>query len=818
MTSQKSLNNVRLNDFKRSLMGSLSFPTVAFAVLFSFITVPILKYFSKFDFVSEGLLYCFIRSDTVFYNSFYLLQIGMILCGMMTATQSFKFILSKKQVNVYFSLGLTRTSIFLNRLLASAVTLLLSVFIPITVIFCANIACLGISAELVKVYLFFMISLFVCGMVGFSIASFGISVSGSVFESSFASLAISFISTIITVLISELKTNFLKGYVMNYSTESIADFFSPWTFVKPTATKSFFYEDAENFVTVDKLIHGYQRELLTNGKLPEACQADSTFFLPVIIWLGVAILILGAALFLFNRRKAENSNSIGKFAVSRVIIGSTLFGISLYIGLTIFDAKIVGVIIVPCIAAVVYFLTQLLLTRKIKDTLKSMSACAILEAVFILFLITCSTGCFGLYNKLPEKEDIKSVSLSITGIDFVSNIPIYDDGYVESTNPKDIDMTVELFEKIKNDSGKDGENITVLYFTVTDKDGEKMQRAFKVWDRALYAEYLQKTVDSDFFDAVLENQFIGFDKNNKSKDGQYTYLETVNSYYVSNYGYYYDKIEESAVTYFKLFDSQMITYPYSDDETQTDMMLVKGDELATALYNDISKMTYQQLLKNSSKPVVVMGTENNRVFNAQSKFEAIDYIYNGYYYTYAETEEIKEDDPYAVLPYICVYPEMTETLAYFEANGMTPQKSYEGKVKQILYTNCRQPINNVIGEYIESNEDKYHGIIDYDYLTYMYDIYQNDFFSSGYFHNDSLERLGGFIIDDTTNLDILKTVYSDLQYNLTSVDESKFDRVLSGCVPQYYTYNDNGKVVYIIYEDGSVICQYLPQSNLSVLQ
>lgn len=812
MTSQKSLkNNVHINDFKRSLVDSLMFPIIALLVLFVFITVPVLKSFAKYTLVSKGLLYCFISDTSAFIGSFYLLQLGMVMCGMMTATKIFKFMLSKKQVNVYFSLGLTRTTIFLNRFFASTVTLFLSVFIPITIVLFANIAYIGVSAELVKAYLFFVSSLFICGMVGFSIAAFGINISGCMFETCLTTLTISLLPTTVQQLFEVLNVNFLKGYVMDYNRTSFGDFFSPWSFVKPIKERYFVDGNSTNLVSVDDLLAGFERRLLVDGKLPEACQADSVFFLPIIIWLGVALLIVGAALLLLNYRKTENSNSVGKFAISRAIISFTLFCNSIYIVCINLEVSLMCVVIAAVVALIVYFLAQLILTRKIKVTLKSMSVCLALEAVFIVFVISLSTGFFGIYNKLPKKENIKNVSLSIIEVDYVSNSP-RNDRYVESTNSKDIDMTVELFEKIKKDSGKPNESITTVYFLITDNNGKKMNRGFQVWDWNLYTEYLEQTVNSDFFDALLEEKFIGYDKNNKSKDGQYTYINNGVEY---SYSYFDDKIEDNSDISVSLFDAQMLVPPYSEDKIDTEIEIYKGDELAVALYNDLTKMSYKQLCKNDSKPSVIMGYRDSNVFNGNQKLLAKDYIFENYSYIY---EEEKSESANTVIPYICVYPEMTETLAYFEANGMTLQNSYEGKVKQVLYTNCRQPISSVIGKYIENNEEKYQGTIDFDYLKQLYNFNENYFFSSGSFYEDSLEILGGFIRNETTNLDMLKTVYFDLECNLTSVDESKFDQVLSNCVPQYYTYNDDGRIVYIIYEDGSVVCQYLPQSKLSVLK
>ena len=140
-------NNVNFNDFKRSLNGSLPFPIIAFIILIAFTVFPVVDYFyntTRQSGTPYSLVYIFFDSSSLFYTAFELLQVGMVLCGMMTAAKSFYFWLSKKQVNVYLSIGVTRTRMFINRLVSGAITLFASVFVPFTIIYLMNVA------ELVK--------------------------------------------------------------------------------------------------------------------------------------------------------------------------------------------------------------------------------------------------------------------------------------------------------------------------------------------------------------------------------------------------------------------------------------------------------------------------------------------------------------------------------------------------------------------------------------------------------------------------------------------------------------------------------------------
>ena len=66
------------------------------------------------------------------------------------------FLVSKKQVNVFLSLGVTRNTMFINRTLSAIITLFASSFIPVFIVYLINIAKFGASAYLTSVFLYFI--------------------------------------------------------------------------------------------------------------------------------------------------------------------------------------------------------------------------------------------------------------------------------------------------------------------------------------------------------------------------------------------------------------------------------------------------------------------------------------------------------------------------------------------------------------------------------------------------------------------------------------------------------------------------------------
>ncbi len=831
MTSQKSLkNNVNFNDFKRSLKGSLPFPAIAFAVLIFFIVFPVVGYFyntTRQPGTPYDLVYIFFDSSSLFYTAFEVLQVGMVLCGMMTAAKSFYFLLSKKQVNVYLSLGVTRTRMFLNRIASGAITLFTSVFVPFTIIYLMNIAELGATAQLSNIYLYIVLSLFVASMTGFAIGSFAISVTGNIFESAITMGTISFLPTLIVTLLNDAKQQMLKGYIYTGYGNDNTKFFSPFTFINNSeqmiSTRN---PDDFSFVDINQVVMCYDKSNLVNGAIPKEYAIDWYFIRPVIIWFVIAIAIAGLAFVLFNKRKAENANSLGKFAISRTINGAFAVTVAFFFGIGVlyYELGTIGVTLIAIgLSFVAYFVVQLILTRKLKTSLKSLSMCAVFMVVFVGLVAFMETGYFGTYNKLPEKDNIKAVSITVP-VDYSYNSVYISGRYVVSTNTDDISMAMSLFEEVKKDDGIDILAIRHATFEFETKDGETITREFGIYSPELYNKYCETVVNSKFFDGVLEYNFLGFDENNKSKNGEYTYITHGDSqepnavgafnYYDSQLLINYVPVENESDTegsVFELEDGEVIDY-----EGDRDIFIMKGDELATAIYNDISKMTYKELFKNNREPFGVLGWDQSYVCKTNDIVGPVNEKEIDLYYSGEEENIAGVKEAYA---WLNIYPEMTETIAYFKNNNIEYTSTYDVPVKQVLYTDSSLTFGYAQREFIEQavkvqgENEHYKRYFSSRRTMPKADYYNVNALSDSYFFN-----LSWYISEKATKEELIKKVYADIGHPLGVVDAEKAEKVVSNSVGQYHNYNDNGRVIFIIYEDGSMIEKYLPEANVGVLK
>ena len=832
MTSQKSLkNNVNFNDFKRSLKGSLPFPAIALAVLIVFAVFPVVSYFyntTRQPGTPYDLVYIFFDSSSLFYTAFELLQVGMVLCGMMTAAKSFYFLLSKKQVNVYLSLGVTRTRMFINRLVSGAITLFTSVFVPFTIIYLMNVAELGATAQMTNIYVYIVLSLFVASMVGFAISSFAMMISGNIFESAITMGTASFLPTLVVNLFKGAKEQMLKGYVYNYNEYSITPFLSPFSFINNSDPNPISGDYSP--VNINQVVMSFNKQNLVKGEIPKEYLLDWYFVLPVIIWVVIAIALIVLAFVLFNKRKAENANSLGKFAISRTINGAFAVVIACFfcVGVLYYELGPIGVTLLAVgLSFVAYFVLQLILTRKLKKSLKSLSACAVFMALFVGLIAFMETGYFGAYNKLPEKENIKYVSLTVP-VDFSYNYPNVGGRYVVSTNTDDISMAMSLFDEVKKDDGGYALGIHTITFEFKTKDGETFLREFSIWSPDLYNEYMKTVVNSKFFDGVLEYNFLGFDENNKSKNGEYTVAVNPNgigntSEAVGAFNYYdsqllvdYVPVDNESNTdykeYINEYGEQVIDY-----EGERDFLIMKGDELATAIYNDLSKMTYEQLLKNNSEPFGVLGWEQSYVCKADDVVNPVNDEEIELYY-YGEQKDVAGIK--TVYSWLNIYPEMTETIAYFKNNKIEYTATYNVPVKQVLYTDSKLDFGDAQRQFIDEAV-KVQGKNDH-YKTYFSipagRIPNVTYYGANALSDSLFFNLSWYLSEKITKEELIKKVYADIGHPLGVVDAEKQDAVVSSSVGNYEIHNDNGRVIFIIFEDGSMIEKYLPEANVNVLK
>lgn len=809
MTSQKSLkNNVNKNDFKRSFLGALPFPLIAFLVLFTMVTIPVIQYVTSEEFVrtTEHLeISMFLAPHSTFFYSFELLPFGMVVCGMLTALKSFYFMLSKKQVNVYLSLGIKRSTMVTNRIASGVFALFTAVFVPIFIIYITNIAGFGYNSHQTSLFLYFASLLFVCGLTGYSLVSAMMMVSGNIFEAVGSSIALSLIPVCTISTISSLAYSYLKGYIRSYDISRVMQVFTPWTMAINMQEEYTYMGEIYDYVdrvSPRVILNMLQRTVPAEKyEVPTEYRVDWGFMFPVVMWLVISVVLIGVTYYLFNRRKAEHANSLGKFSVSRAVLGTCAFT-----GITwVFSEWFSGecnlyalFVLIVAICLIAYFLIQLILTRKPKTAIRSLKWCYVLIGAFAVCCIVINTGILGTYNKIPDKADVKSVTINATELRGCEHW-IYPwqpgEDFVESSTDESKQAVLEAYDLLKNEKVKyDEESMTAVTLGIRDNDGKIKYRCFDVYNEETYMKYIQLVYGSDFFDAILKNYLIDDIPENPQYDST-GYLKGFNWAYT---------------------DKDMVINTKKELDCISD---VEG--LCEALYKDLSKMTVDELFKNSNQPVGVLvkmavaadypgyiPSYVNEVYYPDNTRVGVEYVVD---------EIIKEPDYNHALvdEFIPVYENMTNTITFLKENGYE-LKDEPMKIKEVLYTDGPMSILEAKYEFAKANEKNNRGWGSAEEMFPLYDEAMFRQIDVSYF---SCEGLQYFIEEPTTEYDLIKRIYKDAGHSLKSVtDTEKAQEIVNKTVSQYLTLNDNGRYVYVIYEEGVIVCYYLPEANLSVIK
>lgn len=812
MTSQRFLNDrVNLRDFLRSLLEACKAP-IATVLFLSFAVIGPMVNFAKelktnLEFMEllkkhEIISYFGGITSEGEYSDTAPLSFLMILCGMVVALSLFSFAFKKNSVNVYFSVGLTRTRMFLNRLAAGTIWIFAVAIIPYLLVFLMNVGMFGFHSHQLKLFAYYTLLMFVRGMSGFAIGALAAAVSGSAIEALFTSGSASIIALVFAYMFSEIKSLFLSGYVgSDYGFEDTM-LLSPWTGLL-------------DYSGVNRLITGKKvpKELLLTWK------GD---FYPIVFWAITAVIIFAVGLVLFKKRKNENTASFGKFSIASGLNGAAVLLVSIIALEEVFaslyaEGKIKSValciILVTLISFIIFFVAELIIRRNFKAVLRILPVYGGIALVMFASLLVIGTGYFGTYNKLPEAKDIEYISMSyddpLTTFTYVANVyspEDYDkekDYNCKSSNPEDIKMCIEQFNKVKTEKREGRNSIDRISFVIKTKDGKFISRYFPVYSEETCSNYNKAVFDSNYFHSIIKSKL-----NSESSNGNYT-DETANivmdgkeygDQYIETdfYDYYNGNLLANAET------SGYETEVFSSSFEMT-------EELKAALYEDLCNITYDEYYGNKGKPQGAIVASAYTPMLETHEYHAEE-LWLQFYTNYGDPDAEKVSKKTAVAyRAILVYPQMAKTAELLNETEQMPQTAQVKAVicpdKKLMLTDAHV---NVSGDYYLY----YSGVTNSTVFT----SYGQSSRASDYFMNsDEVSKIFGGKMTGTY-LDFIEIIYGANGVNVTRIDDkTKAQKISDEAYSVYNTYNDNGRCIFVIYDDGSVIAKYLPEKSLSVL-
>ncbi len=672
MTSKKSSGNAIAFTFRQGfkslttlagliMCGIITFCTTLYTITELFGTTAL---YDENGNISEYIInkekYHFLIFRDAEYMSFFLI-LAVVACGIVAAICSFNFITSKKMVNVYYSLGITRTKLFCGKYFSGILMLFIAVALPMLVIFFANIFSVGYSLSLFKAATFYFIYFFLLAATSFTVTSAVFAAVGTTFETAIFSTFILFIPDVFLFSIQALMDTFLYGtpygqrfsfindYNYNYN-DSVATLPDQFGFLSPV-----FWGKEQ----IAKLA------LSEKEKITDTVPAVSPDFLTAFLWFVLTVAIFFLAILLFNKRKAEICGFIGTNRVLNTTV-SILAGFAAfcYAVNSFDDEMLIGIIVGALAFAAVHLILEAVVLRDMKKFARGLYKLPVGIAVSVAITLIFNSGLFGFSQKLPELSDIQSVS--VTSVSNTSEYGLFSDGWTyvttdldyyaapqsltgEFTTEKDIKAVLDVHRSITESEEADRTLNSEIQFIYTLKNGKTLKRSFyeispETYKKALYLE------DCDFYDAALKNLFTGEIKTyNIYEQSPRTVVAEAqknlrNNYYVEIYSRYADKV-------------------FSLTLSEKDRL-----QLLDALYKDISSRSAEEKYYPASQPIgFISFSVGDSEITADTAPEKTEITENPFSAKFAEFLPSNQWSPY-----FCTHitPDMVNTISLLKNLGI----------------------------------------------------------------------------------------------------------------------------------------------------
>lgn len=345
----------------------------------------------------------------------------LIAAAVVLGISIFRYMFSKKSVNVYFSLGITRGGMFLSKYLAGAFLLAVSCVIPMIADVIGNITLFGSSKELWISAAYMTVCVIQMLLYAYSVTVLVCCCVGTLLEAGFFSVVFIAMPMIAEYLVKVLFGTVLYGspYAdFNYSTEvyGMGNYRQSYTFT--TAQNNILFFNSGRFAKYHEL---------SRGLATEDFKFENPQALPVLIILAAIAIVSFAAYMLYKKRKTEIAGFIGSnpviTSVGIFVISSFLFSFLAehFVSLD-YSNKYLAFLLAFGSIFIVYTVIELVSLRSIKLFFKKFWKITVHFAVMGAVIAVFVTGLFGYSTKLPDKSEIEKIAISTgTGDEFYNN-------------------------------------------------------------------------------------------------------------------------------------------------------------------------------------------------------------------------------------------------------------------------------------------------------------------------------------------------------------------------------------------------------------
>ena len=337
-----------------------------------------------------------------------IMSAGLVLTCALAGIYLFRFIASKKSVNVYYSLGISRQSLFLQTAAAGAVVLTAGIGLGVGLPVLMNCISFGATAQMWQMALYLFASFSVMGITAFGAAAAIFSLVGTVAEGTAFSLAVLASPAALFLLCEQMMNRFVFGSPYAVGFFPAGEY---RTYAKPRLSNLLCRFDPMGFNLITFTEKSELRWFPEDGPL----QWSAPSFSPVFLWAGIALAVLALGTLLFARRRAELSGFPG---VSRVgtTLTAALIGLCAFGFCATLSASEERPALCIAIGFAAYALNcagvEIFAHRGVKPFLRRIYKLPLHLGFAALVLVIFKGGLLGYASRAPQTQDIESVSIS----------------------------------------------------------------------------------------------------------------------------------------------------------------------------------------------------------------------------------------------------------------------------------------------------------------------------------------------------------------------------------------------------------------------
>ncbi len=495
-------------------------------------------------------------SDTVKYVAFIgneslialFVLIAIAVLSILMSVFLLRFMADKKTVNVYYSLGIKRRSLFLANYFAGALLLTAVPIIAVIVGYSVNLMYVGLSWQLSVVYLHYFLGIWIFSLLMYSVSAAVFSSVGTVSEGIFYSIGVVALPSVVLAALQNLLGTFVSSVTYDIYIHSFTsnDSYSFSSAAQGLLTK---YASINPILFFMNDLAKYSIARINDGSVVLGTENNEAFTFPNIAlampWLVVVVIAAVLGCFFFTKRNAENC---GFLNTNKVLSNAVLFEFMLLcFSLPLTQSRYYSLVrlmsLGTFIAIVFYIIFEIFLKRSFKRIIKSLYKLPAHAVVIAIIIGIFASGLFGYNSYIPSADKIQSVAVSIPAT--TNTLKSANDNYSYyysviglfnincqhvhfselpvMTDSEDINKVLEIHRTVADENADKTDSIGVMTFRYTLKNGKTVARKMYIrndaTERKVYSlmntkacrEAVIKMLTDDYSSLLTdENLFINY--------------------------------------------------------------------------------------------------------------------------------------------------------------------------------------------------------------------------------------------------------------------------------------------------------------------